>query len=323
VSLVQVPTRHGVQTAISSADAWLIEQWRAAVLTKGWTRSASERGAKTLRPLARVSAGRSLLEYTRLDIQRFAADKARGLPADALMTSPSWHRALRILDSFYGWAEGRFLLPGGSPLTGLQRAPRSGSRSDAKTIGAWRRYDQVLNDPKANPRARAVLTMLAHGLTVAEVVPVRTDHVDLKLRDLHVVGPGSRSRLIPLSSRAVDRLAPWALRRHAESGQSGWLFTMRSGEQMTAGMVGGIVRRAAQRVFSRPQQVELRRRIRPGGFRHVFAGRLIRRGVPIDVFGSLLGVKELRFRTYCITPAPPERVIHELARVRRRFARWI
>jgi site-specific recombinase XerD len=307
---------------VRPADAWLISEWTAAVQRDRWTASAAARGAKTLRRLARVSSG-GLLGCTRLDIQRFAADKARGLPADTLLASASWHRALGILDSFYSWAGGRFLIPGGSPLAGLRRLPRSGSRSDARTVGAWRRYDQVLNDPKANPRARAVLTLLAHGLTVAEVVRLRTDHIDLGRREIHVIGPGARRRLIPFSSRTLDRLAPWVTRRQAEAREPGWLFTMRRGDRITAGVIGETVRGAAQRVFRRVQQLEIRRRIRPGGFRHVFAGRLIRRGAPIDVFGALLGITELRFRTYRISRPPPERLVRELAHVRRRFACWI
>jgi integrase len=114
------------------------------------------------------------------------------------------------------------------------------------------------------------------------------------------------------------------VRRQAEAREPSWLFiTMRRGDRITAGMVGEIVRRAAKRVFRRPQQLEIRRRIRPGGFRHVFAGRLIRRGVPIDVFAALLGVQEFRLRTYRIAPPPPQRLLRELAGVRRRFARWI
>jgi site-specific recombinase XerC len=152
-----------------------------------------------------------------------------------------------------------------------------------------------------------VLSVLAHGLTVGEVMRLRTGDVDLERGELRVSGRGARHRLIPLSPRTVERLAYWVMQRPAEAQAQGWLFAGPRGNRITPNTVGDIVRRAARRVFAMPQQLETRRRIRPGGFRHVFAGRLLRR-VPIDVAAAPLGIGEIRLRTYRVPRPSSERL---------------
>jgi integrase len=302
-------------------DVWLIDGWKTAMRAEGWTRSAAERGAKTLRGLSRVSAG-GLLHATRDDIVRFAAAKGRGLPPDDLMASASWHRALCVLDAFYGWCKHRGLLQG-SPLAGLRRRPRREPRSYATTLSAWRCYDRVLNDPKASARDRALLMCLAHGLTVAEVGRLCVDDVDLERQELKVVGTGSRRRLVSLSTRAVERLTPWARRRRAETGKCAPLFPTKRGGSISASTVDQVVLAATRRVFPRPQQAEIRRRVRATGFRECLVARLVRRRASADVLAALLGVEKLDLRRLRIAPPTPEGLVEELARVRRRWRAWI
>jgi integrase len=308
-----------VLAPMSDADARVIAEWATAMRHGGWTRAGVERGAKTLRRLARFCP-EGVLRAGRTEILTFAAAKANGLPASALMRSASWHRAVRLLDGFYAWAARRFGLPDGSPMAKLRRLPRAGGPSATEaTVGAWRRYDRVLNVDGVSPRTRAILFVLAHGLTPAELSQLQLEDVDLVGQALHVGGP--RARRIPLSARVIDVLKAWLAVRPSAP----WCFPSATApeQRISRRAVYEAVAHAAVRAFPRPQQAELRRRIRPGGFRELFVARLLRRGVAADVLGAVLGERRITLPRRGLVPVTAERLIRELTRARRRWRRWI
>ena len=154
--------------------------------------------------------------------------------------------------------------------------------------------DQLIEQPDVSTplgiRDRALIELLyATGMRVSELVSVRP--ADLNLPDGYLIclGKGSKERLVPMGSVAVDWIQRYVRegRPRLTRGQTcEWLFLNARGTQL--GRVGfwKILKKYAL-------QAGLPRDISPHVIRHSFATHLLERGADLRSIQSLLGHADL------------------------------
>lgn len=159
-------------------------------------------------------------------------------------------------------------------------------------------------------RDRALLELLyACGARVAEVVGLRTDDLEPRLRVLRLHGKGDRMRVVPVGARAREAVQRWlaegrpalpgAARRRA-------LLLSRSGRPL--GRVD-----AWRRVKAAALAAGLPAGITPHTLRHSFASHLIEGGADLRAVQELLGHASIRTtEVYAHLDAEHVRSIHRL-----------
>jgi integrase/recombinase XerC len=131
-------------------------------------------------------------------------------------------------------------------------------------------------------RDRAIMELLySSGLRLAELVGLNLGGLDLKSREVRVMGKGSKERIVPVGKEARAALTQWLVERPsmARVGEAS-LFVGRSGQRLGR---RAVETRVAQ--WARRQGVSMR--VYPHLFRHSFASHLLESG------GDLRGVQEL------------------------------
>ncbi len=135
-------------------------------------------------------------------------------------------------------------------------------------------------------RDRALIELLyASGLRVSELVSLNKGQVDLKTREIRVVGKGSKERLVLIGKPAASAISIYLSRGRPElSGKKGSsaLFLNRSG--------GRIPERRVQKILDEyAARAGIRKRVHPHILRHSFATHLLDRGADLRVVQELLG----------------------------------
>jgi len=131
-------------------------------------------------------------------------------------------------------------------------------------------------------RDRAIMELLySSGLRLAELVGLDLGSIDLKERVVHVLGKGSKARIVPVGRAAAQALREWLKERSALARQAEVaLFVGRNGARLGA--------RAVQtRVAWWARRQGLGVHVHPHLFRHSFASHLL------ESSGELRGVQEL------------------------------
>ena len=154
--------------------------------------------------------------------------------------------------------------------------------------------DRLIDQPDASTplgiRDRALVELLyATGMRVSELVALRPADLNLQAGHLICLGKGSKERLVPMGSAAVD----W-IRRYIREGRPplvrgracAWLFVNARGTQL--GRVGfwKILKKYAL-------QAGLPHDLSPHVIRHSFATHLLERGADLRSIQSLLGHADL------------------------------
>ncbi len=135
-------------------------------------------------------------------------------------------------------------------------------------------------------RDKAMLeTMYAAGLRVSELVGLPTGGVNFEVGFLKVTGKGSKDRLVPLGTAALD-----ALRRYLETArplllkqrECEYLFVTRRG--------GGLTRQGFWKIIGRyARKAGITKRISPHMLRHSFATHLLEHGADLRSVQMMLG----------------------------------
>ena len=135
-------------------------------------------------------------------------------------------------------------------------------------------------------RDRAILEVLyAGGFRVSELVGMDVRDVDLKQGQARVTGKGSKERIVPIGSKAVDAVRAWLevrpslLRRGLDHGA---LFLNFRGGRLT-------VRSVARMIDQAVAKVALLRHVHPHALRHSFATHLLDGGADLRDIQELLG----------------------------------
>ena len=205
---------------------------------------------------------------------------------DAGLAPASIRRALSAMRTYFG-----FLLQEGV----LESDP--GDRLEAPR--GWRKLPDVLApatvarlveavDPDSPTfwRDRAILeTLYASGMRVSELVDLEAVNLDLDEGVALVFGKGSKERMVPLGSAAVEVLRCYLgqVRPELEKGHGeGRVFLNHRGRPLSRMAVWRIVRDAAGRAG-------IEARVSPHTLRHSFATHLLEGGADLAVVQELLG----------------------------------
>lgn len=207
--------------------------------------------------------------------------RARGLSAR------SQARVLTTIRRFYRFLEREEALPAGNPTTHLllpkigRRLPQAPSR---------KQVDAVLDLPDATTplgaRNQAMIEVLyATGLRVSELVRLEVKQVNLEAGFLRVRGKGGRERVVPLGSRAKEKLLAYlnTTRLLLLKGRSSpYLFLTRAARPLTRQAFWQLLRQYA---LQSPEGGALY----PHALRHAFATHLLDGGADLRAVQAMLG----------------------------------
>jgi len=153
-------------------------------------------------------------------------------------------------------------------------------------------------------RNRALIaTLWRAGLRIAEALalePRDNDNGVLRVRE----GKGRKSRVVALDPEALAVLQVW-LRRKAQLGIGGPLFSTLKGGPLLASYVRNLLPRLAKRAG-------IGKRVHAHGLRHTFASELADEKTDIRVIQAALGHASLEVTHRYITHLRPLAVIHAL-----------
>jgi integrase/recombinase XerD len=150
--------------------------------------------------------------------------------------------------------------------------------------------EQILEQPNLQTplgiRDRAMLEMLyATGMRVSELTRLPTHQVNLEGGYVLLYGKGSKERIVPLGSEAMNWVTLYLSRARgilAKAKESPFLFINRSGKGMSRQGFWKNLRDYAR-------SAGLRKRISPHLLRHSFASHLLERGADLRSVQMMLG----------------------------------
>ncbi len=237
-----------------------------------------ENYGRDVRDLLRLAGARPVESLDAHDVRRCVARlHGEGLSGRSLA------RKLSAWRGFFGWL-GREGVLARNPAAGL-KAPRAAKRLPASLTPdqAARLLDGVAeNDDELCDQALFEL-IYSSGLRLAEAAGLDPVDVDLREGTVRVTGKGSKTRVVPLGSKAAAALEAWlpARARRAAPGE-------------TALFVGARGRRIGHRtVQKRLDALALRRgldtKIHPHVLRHSFASHVLQSSGDLRAVQELLG----------------------------------
>lgn len=128
-------------------------------------------------------------------------------------------------------------------------------------------------------------TLYSCGLRVSELCNLKIS--DLYLNDgfIKVEGKGSKQRLVPISTRAIEEIKNYFITRNEgliKPGYEDFLFISKFGKNISRIMVFHIIKELADKIG-------LKKSISPHTFRHSFATHLLEGGANLRAIQSMLG----------------------------------
>jgi integrase/recombinase XerC len=150
---------------------------------------------------------------------------------------------------------------------------------------------RILDVPDPNcplgSRDQAILEFLySSGLRVGELTSLSLNDLDLGAGMVRVMGKGSKERMVPIGSKAVEALRSYLARRGELMGKGErvpqYLFLNHRGGRLTARSVGRMIKKYLL-------QAGIVKEISPHTFRHSFATHLLDAGADLRGIQELLG----------------------------------
>lgn len=149
---------------------------------------------------------------------------------------------------------------------------------------------QPADDDPLAARDRAILELFyATGLRVSELVGLRLEDVHLDLGYLRCFGKGSKERVVPIGSQAVEAVSKYLqeLRPQLADGRSGdRVFLSRTGKPIDRTNCWRLVVKHAR-------QMGLSGKVSPHTLRHCFATHLLAGGADLRVVQEMLGHSDI------------------------------
>ncbi|PWT92483.1 MAG: tyrosine recombinase XerC [Acidobacteria bacterium] len=128
----------------------------------------------------------------------------------------------------------------------------------------------------------------ASGLRVGELSNLRLQDIDLKSRQVSVLGKGSKQRIVLFGEKAENSLRSYLeVRGSLIRGEDpGFLFLNLKGRRLTEAHIRHIVRKISR-------ALALQKKVSPHTFRHSFATHLLNSGADLRLIQELLGHSSL------------------------------
>ncbi len=212
------------------------------------------------------------------EIRRFVAQlHARGLDGRSLARMLSaWRGFYNYLARDHGFAA--------NPCLGI-RAPKSAKKlPQALSPDEAAQLMQVGGAGLLDARDKAILELFySSGLRLSELTGLAVQDVNLRDATVQVTGKGSKTRIVPVGSHALDALRAWLALRDAvvPPGEKS-LFVARGGARMSGSAV-------QQRVKHWARKFGLSGKVHPHVLRHSFASHVLQSSGDLRAVQEMLG----------------------------------
>ena len=229
---------------------------------------------------------RDPLEVTPADLAAFVSDLADGNESRRPLAPATLQRKIACLRSFYRHLRREQIIDH-DPTTEL-RPPRS--RGRLPKVLTRDEVNRLLAQPTGTSpaalRDRALLeTMYACGLRASEAITLELSELDLEAGMLRARGKGSKERLVPIGSKAIETLTHYLTRARPQLvglGDEPHVFVNLRGT--------GLSRQGLYRIVQgHAQTAGLASRMSPHTLRHTFATHLLAGGCDLRSLQEMLG----------------------------------
>jgi integrase/recombinase XerD len=257
-------------------------------LERGLSRNTLEAYRSDLLQYGEFLAGRGLdpLAVEHADLAAFVSELADGKGERRPVAPATLQRKVACLRSFYRHLRREQLIE--RDPTAELRGPRRGKRLPKVLTRDEVRH--LLEQPRGSSvaafRDRALLeTMYACGLRASEAVALELAEVDLEAGILRARGKGSKERIVPIGTKAIE-----ALRAYLERGRPR-LVGIRDERRLFVNLRGvGLSRQGLYKIVQRHAlSAGLQDRMSPHTLRHTFATHLLAGGCDLRSLQEMLG----------------------------------
>jgi integrase/recombinase XerD len=226
------------------------------------------------------------LGVTPLDLADFVSELAEGREGKPPVSPATLQRKIACLRSFYRHLRRDQILDG-DPTSELRpprprgRLPRVLSRDEVARL-----LEQPRGNGPAALRDRALLeTMYACGLRASEAIALELSQLDLEAGIVRAHGKGSKERIVPIGSKAVDALVAYIENARPR------LVGLRDEPRVFVNLRGGgLSRQGLYKIVQRHARAAgLERRMSPHTLRHTFATHLLAGGCDLRSLQEMLG----------------------------------
>jgi integrase/recombinase XerD len=230
--------------------------------------------------------GRDALEISPQEMSGFISELADGHDGKSPVASTTLQRKIACLRSFYRHLRREQLIEH-DPTAELRpprspgRLPKVLSRDEVACLLA-----QPTGNSAAALRDRALLeTMYACGLRATEAISLRLSELDLEAGMLRARGKGSKERLVPIGSKAIETLQAYLTR-----GRPGLVGLSDEPRVFLNLRGGGLSRQGLYKIVQgHARTAGLDQRMSPHTLRHTFATHLLAGGCDLRSLQEMLG----------------------------------
>jgi integrase/recombinase XerD len=257
-------------------------------LERGLSRNTLEAYRSDLEQYGEYLGRRGLdpLRITPVELAGFVSELAGGEGGRRPVAPATLQRKIACLRSFYRHLRREQLIEH-DPASEL-RAPRS--RARLPEVLSRDEVARLLSQPRgATPtglRDRALLeTMYACGLRASEAIGLELSELDLEAGILRARGKGSKERIVPIGSKAIE-----SLRAYLEQGRPRLVGVGEERRVFVNHRGAGLSRQGLYKIVQRHAAAAgLAHRMSPHTLRHTFATHLLAGGCDLRSLQEMLG----------------------------------
>jgi integrase/recombinase XerD len=221
-----------------------------------------------------------------VDLNGFVSELAQGRSGRRAVAPATLQRKIACLRSFYRYLRREQILER-DPTSEL-RPPRS--RARLPKVLTRDEIGRLLAQPRGGSSAalrdRALLeTMYACGLRASEAIGLELSELDLEAGILRARGKGSKERIVPIGSKAIETLQAYLDRARPK------LVGVRDETRVFVNLRGGgLSRQGLYKIVQRHARAAgLEHRMSPHTLRHTFATHLLAGGCDLRSLQEMLG----------------------------------
>jgi integrase/recombinase XerC len=225
-----------------------------------------------------------LMSWTALDVQSLRSLVAR-LHHQG-QSSRSLARLLSAVRGFYQYLNREGVCEH-DPATGL--SPPKGEKRLPRTLDADRTLQLLeggVEDDFLARRDQAILELFySSGLRLSELTGLNCEQLDIADGLVQVLGKGSKTRVLPVGSKAREALSEWLKLRLLANPQDDAVFVSQQGRRLGPRAIQLRVKAAGER--------ELGQNLHPHMLRHSFASHLLESSQDLRAVQELLGHSDI------------------------------